>query len=105
MAAFTIAELTDMVAAANAGDAVFIRLVDELNQMMRERSFPMDLRARLREFLQVRLRATQFRRGRGGGRWREFPKGVKTTFASVRMVNLTKSSYVFWSIGFHLDSR
>ena len=52
--AFTIAELTDMVAAANAGDAAFTRMMDELNYLMRERNFPMDLRFRLRDFLRFK---------------------------------------------------
>ena len=52
--AFTIAELTDMVAAANAGDAAFTRMIDELNYLMRERNFPMDLRFRLRDFLRFK---------------------------------------------------
>lgn len=54
LTAFTIAELTDMVAAANAGDAAFTRMLDELNYLMRERNFPGDLRFRLRDFLRFK---------------------------------------------------
>ena len=52
--AFTIAELTDMVAQMNEGDAAFNRMLDELNYLMRERNFPMDLRFRLRDFLRFK---------------------------------------------------
>ena len=43
-----------MVAAANAGDAAFTRMLDELNYLMRERNFPGDLRFRLRDFLRFK---------------------------------------------------
>ena len=49
--------------------------------------------------------ATQFQKGAALA---GIQKADKSPFGSVRMVNLTKWSYVryvFWSIGFHLDSR
>lgn len=54
LTALTIAELTDMVQNASAGDAAFQRMLDELNSLMRERHFPSDLRFRLRDFLRFK---------------------------------------------------
>ena len=54
LTALTIAELTDMVQNASAGDAAFQRMLDELNSLMRERNFPSDLRFRLRDFLRFK---------------------------------------------------
>ena len=54
LTAFTIAELTDMVQSASAGDAAFQRMLDELNSLMREKNFPSDLRFRLRDFLRFK---------------------------------------------------
>ena len=54
ISAFIIAELTDLIQTASAGDAAYQRSLEQMNALMREKKFPSDLRFRLRDFLRFK---------------------------------------------------
>ena len=54
ISAFIIAELTDLIQTASAGDTAYQRSLEQMNGLMREKKFPSDLRFRLRDFLRFK---------------------------------------------------